>query len=125
MGERKNIKKDTEKNKTAIQIIEDIPLETIKKEQLIEQLQRTNMQHCEDHRITKLSPPLYTIKEKWGEEMGAETGKVETCLCCGSQHKTKSTLGAHINKNENCHEYYREYNERPKKLRTRKMQLRA
>jgi len=46
--------------------------------------------------------------------MGEETGKIETCLCCGSQHKTKSTLGLHINKNEDCAIYYAEYNERPK-----------
>jgi hypothetical protein len=112
--ERKNIQKNELKNNEAIKIIEDIPLETIKKEQLIEQLQRTNLQHCDDDRITKLSPLLYTTKEKWEEEMGEETGKVETCLCCGSQHKTKSTLGLHINKNEECAIYYAEYNERPK-----------
>jgi len=108
--ERKNITKNIEKNKEAIKIIEDIPLETIKKEQLIEQLQRTNLQHCEDHRLTKLSPLLYTIKEKWEEE----TGKIEMCLCCGSQQKTKSTLGLHIKKHEECAQYYEEYNQRPK-----------
>merc|ERR1711915_596160 len=75
------------------------PLETIKKEPLIEQLQRTNLQHCEDHRLTKLSPLLYTIKEKWEEE----TGKIEMCLCCGSQQKTKSTLGLHIKNMKNVH----------------------
>merc|ERR1711915_344920 len=112
--ERRNITKNIEKNKEAIKIIEDTPLETIKKEQLIEQLQRTNLQHCDDHRLTKLSPLLYTIKEKWEEEMGRKTGKVETCLCCGSQQKTKSTLGLHINKHEECAQYYEEYNQRPK-----------
>ena len=72
------------------------------------------MQHCNDDRLTILSPLLYTIKEKWEEELGEETGKVETCLCCGAEHKTKSTLGKHIKKIEECKNFYLEYNERPK-----------
>merc|ERR1711915_491796 len=100
--ERKNMIKNIEKNKEAIKIIEDIPLETIKKEQLIEQLQRTNLQHCEDHRLTKLSPLLYTIKEKWEEEMGEETGKIEMCLCCGSQQNKINTGSTHKKTRRMC-----------------------
>ena len=105
--EKKRIRKDTEKIKKAREIVREMPIENIRREKLIEKLRSTNIDKSTDEDLLQLSTLFYTTIEKWEEELGEETGKVEKCEWCGKEYKTKSTLGKHIaNNNEECAQWY-------------------